>query len=59
MSAYTYDQHYKGDFNILAAEKHLIMMATIKHKTRVTQAKALGICERTLIIKRKKHGISK
>ena len=50
-------EDYLGEFNILAAEKHLIMLAMLRFKKRREQATALGISLRGLHNRMDRHGI--
>ncbi len=47
--------NYKGYYNLLIAERALIMASLRMYGKRYKQAQALGISERTLITKMRKH----
>lgn len=48
---------YDGVLSLLISEKALIMASLRKHSKRYEQAHALGISERTLINKIRKHNL--
>jgi DNA-binding NtrC family response regulator len=54
---YTEKDYNTGPLNILAAEKKLIILAITKFKTKQEVASKLGISERKLFDKLKRHQI--